>query len=198
MPPTVTPAPAKRLFTEEFESGTSYWTFLQAGNAPEPIEGRALTGALRLSLDSANEWAYGLYEPFRYANVRVDAAAEFGTDGKGAAGLICRYDPSAGWYEFNIHSDQTYSLLFGTWLAEGVAHYTPLVIAQSEAIRPGTNEISLVCQDDVLTPYVNGVQLRKRLEKTYVLTDGQVGVTAGSFEDAPLTISYDWLSVSEP
>jgi hypothetical protein len=55
-----------------------------------------------------------------------------------------------------------------------------------------------VCQDDVLTPYVNGVQLRKRLEKTYVLTDGQVGVTAASFEDVPLTISYDRLSVSEP
>ena len=54
-----------------------------------------------------------------------------------------------------------YTILFGQWLAEGIARYTPLVVSQSEEIRPTVNEIGLVCQDDVLTPYVNSVQLRQ-------------------------------------
>jgi hypothetical protein len=89
-------------------------------------------------------------------------------------------------------------LLFGQWLAEGVARYTPLVRSESEKIQPGANEIGLSCAGNILTPYINGTQLRKRQENTFVVASGKIGISAASFEDLPVTISYDWVQVSEP
>jgi hypothetical protein len=199
-PPTATPtlAPAERLFTEEFEGAAPFWQYVQAGGRDGALEADAGGGSVRLNLAAPNVWALAVYEPQAYADVRVDAQVDLGTSGEGAAGLICRHDPAAGWYEFNIYADNTYAILFGQWLAEGVARYTPLVISESEAIRQGANEIGLACEGDVLTPYINGVQIRRRQESLHVLHEGQVGVSAASFETAPLVIVVDWVRVGNP
>ena len=200
VPPTITatPAPAPRLFTDEFDQDVPNWSFLQATTgdvAPPP----AITnGLLRLDIPNPNQWLYEIYAPHTYTDVRIDARVELGAGGPGAAGVICRYDQGTGWYEFNIYADQTYTLLFGQWLAEGIARYTPLVVTQSEEITPSVNEIGLVCQGDILTPYVNGVQLRRRQETLHVLSEGAVGLSAASFESAPLVILFDWVRVTEP
>lgn len=153
---------------------------------------------MRFELPNPDAWAYALYAGQAYEDVRIDAVVDFGAGLGTSAGLICRYDAGSGWYEFNIHPDQTYAILFGQWLADGIARYTPLVVSQSEEISPTTNEIGLVCQDDVLTPYVNSVQLRRRQEKQHVLTTGQVGVSAASSESGGQAISFDWVSVGSP
>jgi hypothetical protein len=199
-PATVTPtlAPAERLFTEEFDGSAPFWQFMQAGGRAEELEADAGGGSLVLSLAAANLWAVAVYEPHTYTDVRVDALVDLGPSGEGAAGLICRHDRAAGWYEFNIYADNTYAILFGQWLAEGVARYTPLVISESEAIRPGVNELGLACEGDVLTPYINGVQIRRRQESLHVLHEGQVGVSAASFEAAPVVIVVDWIRVGNP
>jgi hypothetical protein len=171
---------------------------MQAGAASDGFQARTLTGALRLTLPAPNQWISGIYDAQVYSDVRVDAHVEFGTGGQGSVGLLCRYDASAGWYEFDIFPDQTYTLMFGQWLAQGVARYTPLVISASEKIDPAVNEIGLVCEGAVLTPYVNGVQLRRREEKLHPLSQGGAGISAASFDQAPLVLSFDWISVSEP
>ena len=196
--PTATPSPPPRLFTEDFSAGSPGWTFLQASAGQEAAAPGVSNGFLRFDLPAPNQWLYEIYPSQRYSDVRLDAQVELGANGQAAAGLICRYDPAAGWYEFNVYADQTYTLLFGQWLTNGVAHYTPLVIDKSEKIAPSTNEIGLQCQGDILTPYINGVQLRRRQEKLHVLEQGQVGISASSFEDSPLVILYDWVSVSQP
>jgi len=172
--------------------------FLQAAAGGEELDVAAAGGSLRLTLGTPNQWAYALYDAHTYADVRVDARVEFSAGGQGATGLICRYDPAAGWYEFNIYADRTYTLLFGQWLAEGVARYTPLVVASSEKIDAAVNEIGLVCAGDVLTPYINGVQLRRRQETQHVLHEGQVGISAASFESASLSILVDWIGAGDP
>jgi hypothetical protein len=166
----------------------------QAAVAPLGIT----NGYLRLDLPNANQWIYEIIPLHTYADVRIDARVELDAGGQGTIGLICRYDPRVGWYEFNIHADRTYTLLFGQWLAEGIPHYTPLAIAESEKILPGMNEVGLVCEGNILTPYVNGVQLRRRQETLHVLEDGQVGLSAASFESAPLRMLVDWVSVDNP
>ena len=171
---------------------------MHAGGGPDTLEADAGGGSLRLRLAAANVWALALYEPHTYTDIRVDAQVDLGTSGGGASGLVCRHDPASGWYEFNIYADKTYAILFGQWLAEGVARYTPLVISESEAIHPGANEIGLACEGDVLTPYINGVQIRRRQETLHVLHEGQVGVSAASFETAPLVIVVDWVRVGNP
>ena len=196
--PTATLTPAPHTFTEGFDAGAPYWIFLQAGVPGGALNRASEGGALRFDLTDAEQWVYALYDPYVYEDVRVDAVVEFGAAGQASAGVICRYDPAVGWYEFNIHPDGTYSLLFGQWLADGIARYAPLVVAESEHILPSANEIGLVCEADILTPYINGTQLRKRQEKLHVLTEGKVGLAAASFENGGLAISYDWVSVGSP
>ena len=52
-------------------------------------------------------------------------------------GLVCHYDEQDGWYEFNISNDGTYNLLYGQWLAEEIARYTPILNDTSERIEVG-------------------------------------------------------------
>jgi hypothetical protein len=90
-------------------------------------------------------------------------------------------------------------LLYGQWLASGLARYDPLYRGSSEKILTGAaNRIGLLCQAGVLTPFVNGVQLRKWDERKYGLTGGGIGLSASSFEDLPAAAAVDWLQVSEP
>jgi hypothetical protein len=139
-----------------------------------------------------------LYDGQDYDDVRVEATLTFGEGGQGSVGLICRYDQDAGWYEFNIYPDQTYALLFGQWLADGVTRYTPMVVAESEHIQPTVNDLTLVCASQVLTPYINGVQLRARAETVHPLAHGGVGVAVASLDFAPVVIAVERVRVAEP
>jgi hypothetical protein len=203
VPPTASPSPSppppSRIFTEEFAGVSPYWDYVQVDTGAALPNPKVAGGFLVFDLPSPNQWVYGIYGPFEYADVRLDAAAQVRSSGSDAVpGLICRYDETRGWYEFDILDDRTYVLLYGQWLAEGVARYTPLVQAESEKIVSGENELGLLCQGDVLTPFINGTQLRRRQESTYGLTGGKVGIAAASFEQAPAEIAFDWLKVSLP
>ncbi len=156
------------------------------------------SGLLVFDLPLPNQWVYAIYGGQDYADVRVDAQVETRAGADGALGIVCRYNESEGWYEFNIYADQTYELLFGQWLTQGVARYTPIYRGKSEKVKADANEIGLLCEGDVLTPFINGVQMRKWEEKKFGLKRGKIGLSASSFENAPLTIAYDWLKVSEP
>ena len=184
------------MFTEEFDVAIPYWQFLQSGARSQPLTSSVQAGTLRLELTGADQWAYALYAGHDYDDVRVDAVANFGSGS--SAGVICRYTPADGWYEFDIYADGSYSILFGQWLAEGIARYTPLVLSVSDAIRPDANEIGLVCQDNILTPFVNSVQLRRRQETQHVLTTGNVGLSAASSDAGAATVTFDWVSVGNP
>ena len=84
-----------------------------------------------------------------------------------------------------------------TYLFEGeIVHRDSL--GSHQAIRPGANEIGFACAGDVLTPYINGVQMRRRQESLHVLHEGQVGISAASFATAPLMILVDWVRVGNP
>ena len=196
--PTQTTPPAPRTFKEEFDGILPYWSFLQVDNGQPAANPTTDNGFLVFDLPSPNQWVYALYGAQRYTNVRVDAKVETRTSGDGGMGLVCRYDEKSGWYEFNIFADQTYEILFGQWLTKGVAQYTPLVRIDSEKIKPGVNEIGLLCQDNILTPFINGTQIRKWQDQKIGLKSGRVGISVSSFQDAPFPIAFDWVKVSEP
>jgi hypothetical protein len=195
---TARPLPAQRVFKEDFSQDSPYWSFLQVDTGQPPALPQVNSGFLLFDLPAPNQWVYAFYEPFEYTDVRLDAAVQVRTGGQGTPGLVCRYDAQRGWYEFDLHEDQTYVLLYGQWLAEGVARYAPLFRAGSEKIHPAENEIGLLCQGDTLTPYINGTQLRRYQEKTFGLTSGKIGVVASGFEDGPVAIAYDWVQAALP
>ncbi len=196
--PTATLPPGPHTFTEEFDSASPYWTFLQIDTGEPAVSPTLESGFLAFDLPSQNQWSYALYEGSSYDDVRVDAHVELRTGGDGAVGIVCRYRPTEGWYEFNIYEDQTYVLLYGQWLAGDVVRYTPLYRSTSEKIHADTDDLGLVCQGNTLTPFINGVQMRKWQETKFNLTDGSIGISAASFQDAPFTAAYDWVKVSQP
>jgi hypothetical protein len=200
IPPTATgtPLPAVRVFKDDFSQDSPYWSFLQVDAGQSSARPEVKSGFLLFDLPAPNQWLYALYEPFAYTDVRLDADVQVRGGPQGTPGLVCRYDNERGWYEFDIHEDQTYVLLYGQWLADGVARYTPLVRAGSEKILPSENEMGLLCEGDTLTPYINGTQLRRQQEKTFALTSGKIGVAASAFEDGPVVIAYDWMQAALP
>lgn len=195
---TATLAPAPRFFTEDFNGEIPYWSIVQIDNGGSSVTPGTDSGFLLFNLPASNQWVYALYGSKSYTAVRIDAQVEVRTGEDGSVGIVCRYDEKKGWYEFNIYADQTYTLLYGHWLADGVPQYLTMVRATSEKIKPGTNEIGLSCEGHTLTPFINNVQMRKKPDTKYGLTDGEIGVSAASFADVPFSAAYDWVKVSQP
>ncbi len=191
-----TRAPAPLYFTEPFDAKPSYWSFLQVDNG-EPFAGPSVRdGFLVFDLTATNQWAYAMYGSHDYDDVMVETQAQNRTGGDGAGGVVCRYDEKFGWYELDVYADQTYQLLYGQWLAQGMARYTPLYHGTSEKIQADENLIGLSCQGSTLTPFFNGTQMRAWQETKFGLKDGKVGLAASSFEDAPFTVAFDWVKIS--
>ena len=160
VPPTGTPSPTPTLaptatpfpmyFTDEFNSLSAAWTTLQAGSDATP---NITTENSRLSIqtDAPYAWVYSLYGPQEYGDVRIDTKFVNNALSPASAGLICRYNETDGWLEYNVTSDGGYNLLYGKWLASGVADYLPIVDGVLEcrpAKRSGTADRASLQRDD--------------------------------------------------
>lgn len=195
----VPPTPLPRFFTEEFDGTAPAWSLLQS-NGETPPAVRLQDGALILDLQQPYQWTYAILGAEEYVDVRLDALVQSRGTGPEALGLVCRYSEANGWYEFNISSDGSYSVLFGQWLEDGIATYSPIAAAESEYLKRGgeQNEIGLACQEDTLWLYLNGKLFRKLDVARFGLREGRLGLAAASFENLPVTASFDWVKVSEP
>lgn len=195
--PTFTPLP--RFFTNEFDSSLAGWVILQAGNEAAPGI-KTENSNLILQMDSPFTWVYGVYGAEDYDDIRVDARLANQGGSPASIGLICRYSETDGWLEYNISTDGTYSVLYGQWLASGIADYLPVLSASSKAIQPsGTSqEIGLICSGTTLSLYIDQSLIRNVDVSRYELTSGKVGITASSFENTPVIAAFDWVKVSEP
>ena len=194
--PTFTTTPYPKFFTEEFNSDLSAWESFQTGGSSSPTTNLE-NNLLRINITAPHTWYYAIHNTHEYSNVTVSAKVD-GNPG-GAMGVICYYDEASGWYEFNVASDGTYSVLLGQWLAPEIAQYTPLATDSTGYLQYGSlnYEIGMTCQDGNLLLYVNGAILRKLDVTRYGLTGGNIGITASSFGEVPMTAFFDWVKVSE-
>ena len=173
---TVTPPPPERYFTEEFDTPLTYWSTLYASGDSSRVEVLNENSMLTFELYSTNAWVYAIYGAFEYERVHIETRVESRGSDVNAIGLVCHYDEQAGWYEFNISSDGMYNVLYGQWLDEGVARYTPIASDVSAYIELGnaTNEMGLDCYENILQLYVNGKLFRKLGVAHIGLTEGKV------------------------
>jgi hypothetical protein len=194
---TATPLP--RLFSHEFDSSLAGWVILQAGSDAVPNI-KTENSNLILQMGSPFTWLYVLYGAQDYTAIRIDTQFENQAGSPSSIGLICRYSESDGWFEYNISTDGTYNVLYGHWLANGIADYLPILSASSKTIGPsGTpQEIGLTCSDTTLELYVDQKLIRKVDVSRYELLEGKIGLTASSFENTPVIAAFDWVKVSEP
>jgi hypothetical protein len=195
--PTVTAFP--RFFSDDFNTLVPGWTVRQSGSDAAPAI-KTENSNLILQMDAPFVWAYAVYNDQTYDSVRVDARFANQAGSPASIGLICRYSERDGWFEYNVSTDGTYNVLYGQWLAEGIADYLPILSAASSAILPsGTaQEIGLVCSGTMLSLLIDQNVIRNVDVSRYELIGGNVGVTASSFENTPVIAAFDWVRVSEP
>jgi hypothetical protein len=194
--PAFSPTPIPLYFTEEFDSALSPWVSFQTGGGTGP-KLAVKNGLLRMDIDSPNTWYYLIHNAHEYKDVFV--TAKFAATSPGSIGLICRYSDK-GWYEFNISSDGTYTVLFAQSLGDGIAKYTPITNKPSEYLQAGNlgYEIGLTCQDQFLLLHINGKLFRKLDVARFGLTEGRIGILTSSFDTTPMIATFDWVKVSEP
>ncbi|HEX9331721.1 MAG TPA: hypothetical protein VF896_07530 [Anaerolineales bacterium] len=197
--PELTSTPFPRLFTDEFDSSLAGWVILQAGNDSTPNV-KTENSNLILQMDSPYTWVYVLYGAQDYEDIRIDAQFTNQAGSPASIGLMCRYSESDGWFEYNVSTDGTYNLLYGHWLANGIADYLPILSALSNVIQPSgaSQEIGLICSDTILSLFVDQNLIRRVDVSHYELTNGKVGIAASSFENTPVVTAFDWVKVSEP
>ncbi|MBI5965631.1 MAG: hypothetical protein HY863_19315 [Chloroflexi bacterium] len=194
--PTLTATPFPMYFTEEFNSDLNGWETFQTGGSGSP-SAQTENSFLRIDIAAPNTWYYAILNVHEYSNVTVSAKID-GNPG-GSIGLVCYYNETKGWYEFNVASDGTYGVLFGQWLAEDIAQYTPIANDTTSHLEAGSlnYEIGMACQANDLLLYVDGALFRKLDVSRYGLIEGMVGITASSFDEIPMTSFFDWVRVSE-
>jgi len=117
-----------------------------------------------------------------------------------AGGVMCRYSDEGGWLEYNVSNDGTYNVLYGKWLSVGVADYLPIIDGVSKEIQPSgaTQKIGLTCADSTLWLYINDTLIRKVDVSHYELGEGKIGLAASSFENTPIVVGFDSVTLSEP
>lgn len=195
----LSPTPLPRFFTHEFDASLAGWLILQAGSDAVPnIETE--NGSLILHMDSAYNWVYVFYGPYDYADVHIQAQFENRAGSPSSIGLICRYSEVDGWFEYNISTDGIYNVLYGRWLADGIADYLPILSGSSNAIGVSgmPQEAALICSGTILGLYINQQNIRNVDVSRYQLLEGKMGVTASSFENTPVIAAFDWVKVSQP
>jgi len=192
---TPIPAPPPLYFTDEFDTASPYWAFNQTGGTGTPLT--VFDGTLHIDIPTADTWIFGIHEANEYSNVFLRAKVSISPSG--STGLICRYSENTGWFEYNIASDGTYSVLIGQWLAPEIAQYRPVVSDISNKIPAGgpNYEIGLFCDDNFLRLYVNDTLIRNIEVTNYGLTNGKVGITADSLREFPSTLIFEWFKVSD-
>ncbi|HSB00841.1 MAG TPA: hypothetical protein VLE49_09335 [Anaerolineales bacterium] len=194
---TATPFP--RFFTDEFDASLAGWVILQAGNDAAPNV-KTEDSKLILQMDSPYTWAYALYGAQDYEDIRIEARFANQASSPASIGLICRYSETDGWLEYNVSTDGTYNVLYGKWLASGIADYRPIVSGSSSAIQPSgaSQGIGLICSGTTLSFLIDQSIIRSIDISRYELAEGKVGIAAASFENAPVVAAFDWVKVSEP
>jgi len=195
----LSPTPFPRFFTDEFDSSLAGWVILQAGNESVPNT-KTENSNFIMQMDSPFSWLYAIYGAQDYANVRIDAQFTNQAGSPSSMGLICRYSEENGWFEYNVSTDGSYNLLYGSWLAVGIADYLPITDGSSNLIQPSgaPQLIGLTCSDTALALYINDTIVRNVDVTNYGLTEGSVGITASSYENTPVVVALERVTVSEP
>ena len=141
----------------------------------------------------SNVWA-SPQRTFRDARLEVDAGKLGGPDAN-RIGVICRSD-GVNHYFFMIGSDGYYGLgIFRAGEAELLGQASMM---QTQSIIKGAavNHLRLDCSGSTLAGFVNGIQVAQVQDDT--LSNGQVGVLAGTFGEAGADIIFDNFIVLQP
>lgn len=197
---TPTPAPAAAtapaatvLFQDNFSNPASGWDRV---NVKDGITDYTAEGAYRIlvNLPNTDVWSNpGL--TFTDVRIEVDATKVGGPDDNDF-GVQCRYQDDNNFYFFLISSDGYYAI--GKVKDGEQILLSGESMDYSDAVLQGmaTNHIRADCVGAHLALYVNGVTLAAVEDGD--LTQGDVGLMAGTFDQPGTDILFDNFTVLQP
>jgi len=188
-PPADTRPTGDVLFQDNFSNPGSGW---QVGDW-DGGSGGYKDGVYFVRGEDKDYYFYGRAEQsFTDIAVEVDASQVLAPpNNNDGYGVGCRVQSNGHGYFFRISGDGYYSILNetgedDTWLVDWT---------ESTAIRQGnaTNHIVVICNGSHLALSVNGELLAEVEDITY--TEGDIALTATTFEDEPTEVHFDNLVV---
>lgn len=197
-PPRASATPAAQAFyLEEFDQVLTDWGLFFMSGDEDLAEVYTDEGRLSFYLDGEDIYAYLMYEAYYYTDVMLTAVVENRGYNNNNVSLICRYDSEEGWYEYNIANNGLYDLLYFD-----VRENTYQFIADggSTAIQTGkaVNEYTMICEEETLSLYINGVETRRYDERKYALKEGLIGISVSSFNVHPIEVDVLSFEISPP
>jgi len=201
--PAATAAPTSLVashyfFEEEFSGDFLGWSTVVTRGDADLLDLQTKEGALAFDIGGKRLRAFTLFQGGLYKNVRMDARVVHPHDTDFAADLICRYSKGEGWYQFEVFNSGLFNLYHMKW--DEYLKPVPTLLAQggSPAMRPDANILTMLCQERMLSLYVNGQMAVSYEENQYALALGQVGIGVSSFDAIPLVINFDWVKLATP
>lgn len=181
------------LFQDDFSDVNSGWDRSAFDSGATDYENDAYR--IVVSQPSYSVWA-NPYQSFTDVRVEVDATKSAGPD-LNEFGIICRYRDENNFYVGVLGSDGFY----GFWKRYGGAELEPIgdgFQEASDAINLGgsRNHIRLDCIGDTLSLYANGTLVFEVHDAD--ITSGDVGLYAGTFDEAGTDILFDNFFVYQP
>ncbi|MFQ5613728.1 MAG: trypsin-like peptidase domain-containing protein [Anaerolineae bacterium] len=130
-----------------------------------------------------------------WSDVRIDVdARQAGGPDDNQYGLYCRYLDRDNYYEINISGDGYYSF----YLQHEGEIKTLIKWTATQAINQGqdSNHLTVLCEGDRLALWVNGEFIDEVFDDT--LSEGEISLVAGTYDEANVLIAFDNLQVSKP
>ena len=185
------PASGTVLFQDKFDNPSSGWDHVNDANGIMDYD----NGVYRIMVNLANINAWATpKKTFRDARIEVDVVKIGGPDSN-RAGIACRVH-GGDLYFFVISNDGYYGI--GRTVGGNSVLLGQTAFAQSDAIKTGLsiNHLRADCVGSTLSFYVNGFLVAQAIDTT--LNNGEVGVIAGTFNEANVDMVFDEFIVLQP
>jgi hypothetical protein len=185
----------KVIFEDDFSDNSGDWDDFSEEFGAAAID----DGAYRITVDEPSYYVMANPGKFKNASdviVEVDVLAS--DKAPHMMGLICRYVDYDNFYYLMVSSDGWYNIGKIVDGEEVIVGSDEMMEDTDNAIKLGYNDNHLraECIGSTLAIYANGTLLFETADADF--EEGNVGLIAGTFEDAPISVLFDNFLVTKP
>ena len=181
------------LFSDDFSSTTSGWDQIEG----EEYKATYNNGAYQITVNETLSDAWSNPGNFNFTDVRVEVeATKYGGSDNNDFGIICRYKDTTHFYFAAISSDGYYGILKMSDGKYSVIGRENLIPSDLINLGTATNHLRFDCVGSTLTLYINGTQVDQQMDTEY--TSGNIGLIAGTYDEAGTDILFDNFYVYQP
>jgi hypothetical protein len=181
------------LFSDDFSSTTSGWDQTEADDYKTAYN----NGAYQIVVNKTLSDAWSNPGNFNFTDVRIEVeATKYGGSDNNDYGIICRYVDTTHFYFAALSSDGYYGILKMSDGEYSVIGRENLIPSDLINLGTATNHIRFDCVGSSLTLFINGSQVDQQTDTDY--TSGNVGLIAGTYDEAGTDILFDNFYVYQP